>query len=176
MTCTGCCSTLDIIVTYIFKQLQSKVTTFPNSKKKLRRHADSARNDAFLKMVDVHSSILKNILATIFNAVMFEHYHNPYTMSRPLLGLILLYEDCFRQLRENVIRMQPVERQSMMDQWFEKLMEGVDRNLLTKNRNRFTQNLSMFRRDINDMMKQANFAPGTAGNNNNNPLNDMILA
>lgn len=172
LTCTGCCSTLDIIVTYIFKQLQCKVTTFPSSKKKLRRHADSARNDAFLKMVEMHSGILKNILGTIFNAVMFEHYHNPYTMSRPLLGLILLYEDYFRQLRENVIRMQPVERQPLMDQWFEKLMEGVDRNLLTKNRNRFTQNLSMFRRDINDMMKQANFA----GANNNNPLNDMIVA
>lgn len=169
LTCTGCCSTLDIIVTYIFKQLQFKVDTFP-SKRKLRRHADSARNDAFLKMVEIHSGILKNILATIFNAVMFEHYHNPYTMSRPLLGLILLYEDYFRQLRSNVIRMQPVERQSMMDQWFDNLMEGVDRNLLTKNRNRFTQNLSMFRRDINDMMKQANFA------GNNNPLNDMIVA
>lgn len=181
LTCTGCCSTLDIIVTYIFKQLQSKVTTFPSSKKKLRRHADAARNDAFLKMVDMHSAILKNILATIFNAVMFEHYHNPYTMSRPLLGLILLYEDTFRALRENVIRMQPLERQAMMDQWFENLMEGVDRNLLTKNRNRFTQNLSMFRRDLNDMMKQANFAGngegGTANNNNNNnPLNDMIVA
>lgn len=169
LTCTGCCSTLDIIVTYIFKQLQSKVTTFPSSKKKLRRQVDSARNDAFLKMVEMHSGILKNILATIFNAVMFEHYHNPYTMSRPLLGLILLYEDFFRQLRQNVIRMQPVERQSMMDQWFDNLMEGIDRNLLTKNRNRFTQNLSMFRRD---MATQANVAVV----NNNNALNDMIVA
>lgn len=153
------------------------MTTFPNSKKKLRRQADSARNDSFLKMVDMHSDILKNILATIFNAVMFEHYHNPYTMSRPLLGLILLYEDCFRQLRENVIRMQPLDRQPMMDQWFENLMEGVDRNLLTKNRNRFTQNLSIFRRDINDLMKQANFAAAASGNNtNSHALNDMMVA
>lgn len=141
------------------------------TKKKMRRHTDPVRNDVFLKMIEMHSGILKNILSTIFNAVMFEHYHmcNPYTMSRPLLGLILLYEDYFRQLRENVIRMQPIERQSMMEQWFEHLMEGVDRNLLTKNRNRFTQNLSVFRRDINDMMKQA------SSMGNNNPLNDMIM-
>lgn len=65
--------------------------------------------------------------------------------------------------------MQPVERQSMMDQWFDNLMEGIDRNLLTKNRNRFTQNLSMFRRD---MATQANVAVV----NNNNALNDMIVA
>lgn len=175
LTCTGCCSTLDIIVTYIFKQLQAKVTTFPSNKKNIRRHADSVKNEAFLKMVETHSAILKNILTTIFNAVMFEHYHNPYTMSRPLLGLILLYEDYFRQLRENVIRMQPAERQPVMDQWFDNLMEGVDRNLLTKNRNRFTQNLSLFRRDINDMMKHANNGSGTTGASSS-PLNDMIVA
>ena len=37
--------------------------------------------------------------------------------------------------------------------WFENLMEGIERNLLTKNRDRFTQNLSVFRRDINDSLK-----------------------
>lgn len=136
MICTGCCTTLDLIVTYIFKQLQLKVNSFP-TKKRLRRQADSVRNDRFLKMVDMHSDILKNILATLFNIVMFEHYHNPFSMSRPLLGLILLYEDYFRQLRANVISIQPLERQPLMEQWFENLMEGIDRNLLTKNRNRY---------------------------------------
>lgn len=35
-------------------------------------------------------------------------------------------------------------------------MDGIERNLLTKNRDRFTQNLSMFRRDINDSLKGPN--------------------
>lgn len=43
-----------------------------------------------------------------------------------------------------------------MLQWFESLMDGIERNLQTKNRDRFTQNLSMFRRDINESLKGPN--------------------
>ncbi|PZC70474.1 hypothetical protein B5X24_HaOG216048 [Helicoverpa armigera] len=42
-------------------------------------------------------------------------------------------------------------------------MVGIEPNLLTKNRDRFTQNLSMFRRDINDLLKGA---AGVSGGNN----------
>jgi len=42
----------------------------------------------------------------------------------------------FGQLRESVIRNQPVEKQASMAQWFDNLMEGIERNLLTKNRDR----------------------------------------
>ena len=41
----------------------------------------------------------------------------------------------FGQLRENLIRSQP-EKQEAMAQWFDNLMEGLERNLLTKNRDR----------------------------------------
>lgn len=75
-------------------------------------------------------------------------------MSRPLLGLILLNEDVtnakfvvvdfktcfpvqyFNQLRENIIRAQLPDKQPAMAQWFENLMDGIERNLLTKNRDR----------------------------------------
>jgi exportin-7 len=40
-----------------------------------------------------------------------------------------------------------------MAQWFESLMDGIERNLLTKNRDKFTQNLSVFRRDITENLK-----------------------
>lgn len=57
-------------------------------------------------------------------------------MSRPLLGLILLNEDYFNQMRENIIRSQAPDKQAPMAQWFENLMDGIERNLLTKNRDR----------------------------------------
>jgi exportin-7 len=42
----------------------------------------------------------------------------------------------FNQLRENIIRSQPPDKQAAMAQWFENLMDGIERNLLTKNRDR----------------------------------------
>ena len=77
-------------------------------------------------------------------------------MSRPLLGLILLNEDYFNKLRDNIISNQPSDKQQSMAVCFENLMNGIDRSLLSKNRDRFTQNLSVFRRDVNDSLK----APG----------------
>ncbi|XP_037051893.1 ran-binding protein 16 [Bradysia coprophila] len=162
--CTGCCSTLDNIVSYIFKQL---VPTFPT--KKLRRN-NLPENDMFLKVMKLHPEILQRILSTILNVVMFEDCKNQWSMSRPLLGLILLYEDYFRSLKENIIRVQAIDKQQPMAQWFDNLMTGVERNLLVKNRDRFTQNLSFFRRDVNDSLKAANF------NATSTSINDMIVS
>jgi hypothetical protein len=48
----------------------------------------------------------------------------------------MLYFQYFNQLRENIIRSQPPDKQAAMAQWFENLMDGIERNLLTKNRDR----------------------------------------
>lgn len=83
--------------------------------------------------------------------------------------------------------MQSPEKQQALATWFQNLMDGVERNLLTKNRDRFTQNLSLFRRDINDSLKAAQFvsgggggAGGSGGNVISNisamSMNDMIVS
>uniref|UniRef100_A0A336LE22 CSON010006 protein n=1 Tax=Culicoides sonorensis TaxID=179676 RepID=A0A336LE22_CULSO len=172
MICSGCCSTLDFIVSYIFKQLQLKVATFQT--KKLNRQGVPPESNMFLKVMEMHPEILQNILSTMLNIIMFEDCKNQWAMSRPLFVLILLYEDYFSQLRESIIRMQPIDKQQPMAQLFETLMDGVERNLLTRNRDKFTQNLSIFRRDIYESMK-------TTTNNMNNVtgssnVNDMIVS
>ena len=60
-------------------------------------------------------------------------------------GLVLLNEKYFNELRQQIIGGQPTDKQNAMAQCFENLMDGIERNLLTKNRDRFTQNLSVFR-------------------------------
>ena len=50
-----------------------------------------------------------------------------------LLYLLFQY---FNQLRESIIRGQSPDKQQAMAQWFENLMEGIERNLLIKNRDR----------------------------------------
>lgn len=119
MICSGCCSTLDFIVSYIFKQLQLKGTFFFGSlknfckiiiinfietcfsvatfqTKKLNRQGIPPENNMFLKVMEIHPEILQNILSTMLNIIMFEDCKNQWAMSRPLFVLMLLYEDYFR--------------------------------------------------------------------------------
>ena len=69
------------------------VTTFPN--KKLRQSV-LPENNVFLKVMELHPEILQNLLSTLLNIVMYDDCKNQWSMSRPLLVLILLYEDYFR--------------------------------------------------------------------------------
>ncbi|XP_065926342.1 exportin-7 isoform X6 [Magallana gigas] len=146
MVCTGCCATLDTVITYLFKNLTIK--------KKKRNHMQ--QNEAFLRILELHPEILQQMLSTVLNIIMFEDCRNQWSMSRPLLGLILLNEEYFNKLRDSIIASQPPDKQQAMVQCFENLMSGIERSLHTKNRDKFTQNLSLFRRDVNDSLKAAN--------------------
>lgn len=67
---------------------------------------------------------------------MFEEGCNQWSMSRPLLGLILLNEEQFARIRQDMIAQQPREKQAQLAHWFNGLMAGIEPNLLTKNRDR----------------------------------------
>uniref|UniRef100_A0AAY4ECQ8 Importin N-terminal domain-containing protein n=1 Tax=Denticeps clupeoides TaxID=299321 RepID=A0AAY4ECQ8_9TELE len=149
MVCTGCCSSLDHIVTYLFKQL---------SRSTKKRAAPMAQeSDRFLHIMQQHPEMIQQMLSTVLNIIIFEDCRNQWSMSRPLLGLILLNEKYFADLRNGIVNSQPPEKQQAMHLCFENLMEGIERNLLTKNRDRFTQNLSVFRREVNDSMKNSTY-------------------
>lgn len=112
-----------------------------------------------------------------------------------------------RSMKESIIRSQPLDKQQTIAHWFDNLMENVERNLSMKNRDkyvlisfpisvvivcllvwyqnkiyclcvfRFSQNLSLFRRDVNETLKQANLnasnsTPGSGGSS----INDMIVS
>ncbi|XP_026837804.1 ran-binding protein 16 isoform X2 [Drosophila erecta] len=147
----SCCTILDSIVSYIFKQLQMKVSTFPN--KKLR--SLNQENAQFLKVVEMNSELLQSMMSSLLNNVLAEDCRNQWSMSRPLLVLILLYEDYYRSLKDRIICGQPIEKQQTMAQWFDDLMVGIERNVSSKNKEKFTQNLSTFRRDVVNLPKSA---------------------
>ncbi len=116
-------------------------------------------NDALVQVMKARPEILQQMLSTVLNIIMFEDCRNQWSMSRPLLGLILLNEEYFERLRDQVIailhlkrkgktvnclsfflqiiRAQPVAKQTSMATWFKNLMDGIERNLLTKNRDRY---------------------------------------
>lgn len=171
MVCTGCCTTLDHIVTYLFKWISKTTKKTPNGGH-LNNAINSREGEQCLKVLEMHPEILQQMLSTILNIIMFEDCRNQWSMSRPLLGLVLLNEEYFGQLRQQIISSQPPDVQPSMASWFDNLMDGVERNLLTKNRDRFTQNLSVFRRDINDSLKGPTLLNST---NTNSPSTSIKI-
>lgn len=82
--CTGCCGTLDHIVTFFFKNLSKNKGSVPLS---------PTRQTTFLRLLEVHSDMFQQMLSSTMNIIMFENCRCQWSMSRPLLGLILLNEE-----------------------------------------------------------------------------------
>lgn len=59
----------------------------------------TVNNEVFLQVLELHPEILQQILSTVLNVIMFEDCRNQWSMSRPLLGLILLNEEVCSQYR-----------------------------------------------------------------------------
>jgi exportin-7 len=93
-------------------------------------------SDPLLAVINMRPEILQQMLQTVLNIIMFEDCRNQWSMSRPLLGLILLNEEYFQNLRHQIVTSQPLDKRAPMMSWFDNLMEGIERNLLTKNRDR----------------------------------------
>ena len=83
---------------------------------KVRRGQTMPENDALVQVVKMHPEILQQMLSTVLNIIMFEDCRNQWSMSRPLLGLILLNEDYFQQLRDQLIQSQAASKQNSESQ------------------------------------------------------------
>lgn len=113
MVCAGCCATLDNILTFIFKLVQRKSKPGGGSshaRQKLgstgpgcpgaaglevlaalaRRQALAENN--MMQVLELQPQVFQQMLSTVLNIIMFEDCRNQWSMSRPLLPLILLNE------------------------------------------------------------------------------------
>nr|CAB3267798.1 exportin-7-A-like [Phallusia mammillata] len=160
--CTCCCTALDHVVTYLFRiaarapALTNGDVTVTSSAKTRHGQLERQRERHFLQVMMERPQILQNALTKVLHTIMFEDCRNQWSMSRPLLGLILLNQDYLQSLEKSLC--EPGGDHGSLDpaslhNSFTQLMNGVDKNLHTKTRDRFTQNMSIFRRDITDLIK-----------------------
>lgn len=97
-------------------------------------------------------------LAVLLHMIVFEECTNQWSLSRPLLALILINEDAYQKWQAQALGSMAAHpgRQQKLAQAFEKLMAGVPRgehaNLDVKTRDKFTQNLSQFRHDVRSIV------------------------
>ncbi|XP_071690173.1 uncharacterized protein [Rutidosis leptorrhynchoides] len=93
-------------------------------------------------------TLFPEILKTLFEIVLFEDCGNQWSLSRPMLSLILINEQIFSDLKSHILSSQPADQHQRLSLCFDKLMADVSRSLDSKNRDKFTQNLTIFRHDF----------------------------
>jgi hypothetical protein len=98
----------------------------------------------FLQGLDVgHLSLC---MAQLLMIVIMSDSPNQWTLSRPLLSLIVLCPEDFQQLSHRLVSVQIPQQQELMKRALETLWNGMDRKLNPKNRDLFTQNISSVRK------------------------------
>jgi hypothetical protein len=85
--------------------------------------------------------MLDRILHSVFKAVVMENCTRQWSMSRPLLPLILSNTQAYDLMTQNIVQSQAPDRQGPLATAFKDLLAGIEMNLLTKNRDTFTKNL-----------------------------------
>ena len=83
--------------------------------------------------------LFPGLLNTLFEITLFQECANQWSLSRPMLTLILVNEQIYPQMQERIIQSRPASRQSTLRACLSKLMDDVQRNLDPKNRDKFTQ-------------------------------------
>ena len=86
-------------------------------------------------------------MQTLFEIALFEECFNQWSLSRPMLSLLLMHPAHLPALKTALVGSQAPEKQAHLAACLEKLMAGVDGSLDSKNRDKFTQNLTVVRHE-----------------------------
>jgi exportin-7 len=85
------------------------------------------------------------VLNDLFSVALYEECSNQWSMSRPMLPLILVCPAFLEGYKQKMLGMTAPDKHAKVHEAFVKLMEGVEQNLEPKSRDKFTQNLAVFR-------------------------------
>lgn len=126
------CVALDHLTSFLYREGTKNTENFD----KMQQHLSEAPD------------LLPQLLALLMNMILFEETNNQWSISRPLLALIVTHPDDFDQLKQEVAGTLDQDRgQKLMDS-FDTLMDKVQPNLENRNRDIFTQNMTTFRSQV----------------------------
>lgn len=89
--------------------------------------------------------LFASCLQIIFNMIINVDCTNQWSLSRPLLTLILTNPDTFAAIERKTVESLPPERRMAVSTAFQKLMADIRPNLESKNRDLFTSHMTQFR-------------------------------
>ncbi|KAI8616087.1 Xpo7 protein [Chytriomyces sp. MP71] len=125
---TSACNTIENIASFLFQQ---------NAANKNPPHV-------LLQRISAQPQLIHLLLTRILEAIFIEDA-NDWSLSRPLLPLVLLDKAYFDFYVGKLISSQLEPRQPVLLNAFQELMEGIQFNLLPSNKNKFTQQVLHFR-------------------------------
>ncbi|CAK7336403.1 unnamed protein product [Dovyalis caffra] len=131
-----CASAVDNLAAYYFNNITMGETPTSPAAINLARHIADCPN------------LFPELLKTLFEIVLFEDCGNQWSLSRPMLSLTIISEQIFSDLKAQILASQPVDHHQRLALCFDKLMADVTRSLDSKNRDKFTQNLTVFRHEF----------------------------
>ena len=131
-----CASAVDNLAAFYFNNITMEETPTSAAALNLARHIAEC------------PTLFPEILKSLFEIVLFEDCSNQWSLSRPMLSLILINEQIFTGLKTQILSTQPPDQQHRLAGCFDKLMADVTRTLEPKNRDKFTQNLTVCRHDF----------------------------
>ncbi|KAJ3676579.1 hypothetical protein LUZ60_003991 [Juncus effusus] len=131
-----CAAAIDHLAAFYFNNIKQADGPPSPAALNLARHVSECPN------------LFPEMLKSLFEIVLFEDTGNQWSLSRPMLSLILISEQTYADLRAQILASQPADQQQRLSACFEKLMADVTMSLETKNRDKFTQNLTIFRHDF----------------------------
>lgn len=116
-------------------------------------------------------AIYHTILRYIMQIILYEDTRNQWTLSRPLLPLVLMNASYFKELEARVLTLFPIEKQESVTKVLSGITDGIEMNLSAKNRERFAQNVSLCRRDFQEILAGRSASNGVA---NYAPVQDLF--
>ncbi|KAK4797341.1 hypothetical protein SAY86_029667 [Trapa natans] len=131
-----CASAVDNLAAFYFNNITMGESPRSPAAINLARHVADCPN------------LFPEILKTLFEIVLFEDCGNQWSLSRPMLSLILINEQIYPNLKATIMASQPVDQHQRLSLCFDKLMMDVTRSLDSKNRDKFTQSLTVFRHEF----------------------------
>ncbi|CRG96649.1 Ran-binding protein, putative [Plasmodium gallinaceum] len=131
-----CCSILDNIVTYIFTNKKSS----------------TEQGQIIKNFLESQPQALKEVLNLMFHLILGGDFGSTWSMSQPLLGLILLDAQGYFKIQEQLISQQSEEKKQKLRHSFCKLMDHIESNLAPSNRENFTRNLYTFAQEIRNIL------------------------
>ncbi|CAF1111864.1 unnamed protein product [Rotaria sordida] len=136
----SCCVYLDTLLSYVFRLVKKQLAS-----------------TNLMNNIHEYENLFRQILINLLNGIIYSECKNIYTVSKPLLGLILLNENkFFTDIKQQLLYGHTQAKQAILSTALDNLMTGIDRTLKESNKENFTQNMTQFRSDVQDALNVNN--------------------
>lgn len=135
-----CASTIDHLASFQFRVARRDK---PEARA-LQQHLQSCPN------------LFSVFLTTLLKKLIFNQVDSYWSLSRPVLSIILAHEQAFAEAKQHLLNSQPQQHHQKMTEEFDKLLIKIDRNLEATNRDRFTQRVTALRNALKSFVVMPN--------------------